>query len=245
MPGMKELPINTQLAAVREGTVRGVGLRQIVQNREETPKERLLRDIFEPVTAVARSEKFVDPEELTILKVRVEDVRDFLFKNGKNFTQHPSYGELNKVLRTPEDEEQHKSSYWYVIGEFQADLEECSAIINDVPGVDSGGVFTLYTAPVEVSADTIPPEPENLQMGALVRMRIQDGKHSIYFKIGFDETYTLQINFFDSEDWDRRLAHYVHPSELEYKADLPLANMTQEEATIIQHYLDLLLKQAQ
>ena len=86
---MEEFQIYNALASIRE---------RLSPLRKESPRERLTRQIFEPATRIARSEVLVDPEELAVLMDKVEKSRDFIFRFGKPFTQHPEYQHMNPVF---------------------------------------------------------------------------------------------------------------------------------------------------
>lgn len=240
---MKEFQICDQLAAIRGRLERDKTLRETTKGGELTAEDKLLRSIFEPATRVARSDSLIDTEEIVVLNIKIGETRDFLFRHGQDFTQHPEYPELNPVFVTSQDIERYKNLNWYTIGEFQLDVEPRPAMFDIVPGVEPDGLFRFYTAPVEVSADKTQPE-EDPVMGARLRMKIVDNEHYVYIKLGFDDTYMLTVSFFDIPEWSRARAHYAHPSELEYTADLPIANMTQEEADVIHHYMSEFMTQA-
>lgn len=233
---MKEFHIYDQLSAIRRSLERDRSLRETTKGGELTAEDRLLKRIFEPATRIARSDSLIDSEELTAMNLRIDETRDFLFQHGQDFTKHPEYPHLNKMFVSSKDEVNYRNNFWFITDDFQRDTEPIAAFDVTLPGIDPDSVFTYHTAPMQASADKIQPEEDPI-MGARLRLRVVDREHYVYIKFGFDGSYVLTINFFDTPEWNKSRAHYENPTELEYTADLPMKNMTREEADIIQHYL--------
>ena len=233
----KELEIQPQLETIRN---RIVGTRNFkASTRATSPTEERLIDAIRG-TPAARSDILTSSEDIGELEKTVNHARSLLFSVGKNFIEHPEYQELNPAFKTPDSEEDYRNNYWYTIGEHRLYiLEALPEMFNIVPGVQPDSLLRSYIAPYEISADKTKPKsnPDLDTAGAKLRLRAIDGKNNIYIKIGFDDTYVLEIDYFDDENWDKRRTAYSQPSELTYTSDLSLSSMTQEEHGIIEHYI--------
>lgn len=228
-----------QLEVLRGRVERNRNLKSSAGISVEAPQERLLDSVFG--TTIARSEFLVPPEDITHLQETIDNARSLIFTCGKPYTEHPKYQDLNRVFMTPEKEENYRNNYWYIIGEPQMlVLGQLPEKFNIVPGFTAGSEMRHFLVPYEIHADKTKlksDQDEEEAIGARLRIEAIDGRNKVYINIGFDDTFVLEIDFFDDEKWDKSKAAYDLASDLAYSADFPLASMTQEEYQIVNHYI--------
>lgn len=240
----KEVQPPVQLEFLRRRVERNRGLKSSSGIAGSAVEERLLDSIFN--TTIARSEFLVTTEDLDRLEETIDRARTLLFSNGKSYIEHPQYPNLNRLFMTPEKEQAYANNYWYIIGEFQKYvLGQLPQEFNIVPGFTPGSEMESLIAPYEIHADktqTKSDQDEEGTMGTRLRIAVIDGRNRVNITIGFDDSFVLEVDFFDDENWDKSKAAYSMASNLAYSVDFPLKSMTQEEYQIIDHYVQLFIK---